>query len=541
MAPTRLKSCLLLLVWVATAGVCLGNGRANLHRSDFPKGFVFGTSSSAYQYEGAAAEDGRGPSIWDTFTHEGDMPDGSTGDVAVDEYHRYKEDVRLMSEMGMDAYRFSISWSRLIPGISLPLTRTIFQQAAVVSNGRGPINPKGLEYYNNLINELLDHGTIALGIQPYITLYHFDLPQSLEDEYGGWVSSKIVEDFVAYADVCFKEFGDRVKNWITFNEPNAIAPFGYDVPVLPPKHCSVPRGHCLTGNSTTEPYIVGHHILLSHAATKKRNGSIGLVILAEWLEPLTNTTADITATQRAIDFTIGWFLDPIAFGDYPKIMREIVGSRLPSFTAKQTEQLIRSFDFFGINHYSTLYAADPVPSPTNSSQKDYITDMSIYFTRERNGIPIINTTKFPGFGFAPWGMQAVLEYIKKHYHNPPVLVAENGVCEGYAEANSDSIPLEKALKDTKRIEYHHDYLQYLVAAIRNGSDTRGYFVWTLLDDFEYLMGYTTRFGLYYVDFNNNLNRYPKLSARWFRQMLVHREVHHSQRLYINVRERISDM
>eukprot|EP01018_Ginkgo_biloba_P003113 Gb_13348 [translate_table: standard] len=533
MAPTVLNACLVLSIWATTAAVHSANGRINIHRSDFPNAFVFGTSSSAYQYEGAAAEDGKGPSIWDTFTHdEGNIADGGTGDVAVDEYHRYKEDVHLMSEMGMDAYRFSISWPRLIP------------------KGRGSINPKGLEYYNNLIDELLDHG-----IQPYVTLYHFDLPQSLEDEYGGWVSPQIVEDFVAYAEVCFREFGDRVKHWITFNEPNMIAPLGYDAAILAPKRCSLPPGRCRAGNSTTEPYIVAHHILLSHAATvklyrdkyqTKQNESIGIVVYGGWFRTLTNTTEDIAATQRAIDFMIGWFIDPLVFGDYPKVMREIVGSRLPAFTEKQTEELRQSFDFLGFNHYTTFYAANIPKSHTNSQERRYETDVSVYVTgrltpdnqfnlfiqqyndansvndvtAERDGIPIGKLSKILGFGSVPSGIQEILEYIKQRYHNPPVLVTENGICEGYPDANNDSIPLAEVLEDTERIEYHRDYLQYLVAAIRNGSDTRGYFVWTLLDDFEYVMGYTARFGLHYVDFNDNLKRYPKLSARWFRSLLL---------------------
>eukprot|EP01018_Ginkgo_biloba_P003115 Gb_13350 [translate_table: standard] len=453
MSSTIFRACLILiLVWAATAPtICLGNGNIILQRSDFPKDFVFGTSSSAYQYEGAAAEDGKGPSIWDTFTHdEGNIPDGSTGDVAVDEYHRYKEDVRLMSEMGMDAYRFSISWSRLIP------------------DGRGPINPKGVEYYNNLINDLLDHG-----IQPYITLYHFDLPQFLEDEYGGWVSPQIVEDFVEYAEVCFREFGDRVKNWITFNEPNIIALLGYNLGMLAPKRCSFPPGRCKTGNSTTEPYIVGHHILLSHAATvklyrekyqAKKNGSIGIVIFVMWFRPLTNTTADITATQKGIDFTTGWFIDPLVYGDYSKAMRQIVGSPLPFFTDKQKEELRQSFDFLGINHYSTLYAAE-APPHTKSNGIDYALDISIYITVERDGIPIGKMSKFLGYASVPWGMQEVLEYIKQYYGNPPVLVTENG----YPDENNDSIPLAEALEDTERIDYHRSYLEYLQAAIRRNK------------------------------------------------------------------------
>ncbi|GAU47799.1 hypothetical protein TSUD_263300 [Trifolium subterraneum] len=217
-------------------------------RNDFPPHFLFGASTSAYQVEGAAHEDGRKPSIWDTFAHSGNggLYKGD-GDIACDQYHKYKDDVQLMSKMGLDAYRFSISWSRLIP------------------DGKGPINPKGLQYYNNLINELTRQG-----IQPHVTLYHWDLPQALEDEYGGWVSRRIIKDFTAYADICFREFGDRVKRWTTVNEGNVVSIGGYDAGILPPQRCSSPSiFNCSKGNSSIEPYLVTHHMLLAHASAAR--------------------------------------------------------------------------------------------------------------------------------------------------------------------------------------------------------------------------------------------------------------------------------
>ncbi|KAH9329022.1 hypothetical protein KI387_001130, partial [Taxus chinensis] len=265
----------------------------NFSRADFPREFIFGAGTSAYQVEGAVADDGRKPCIWDTYTHSGKMLDGSTGDISADQYHHYKEDVRLMFKMGLDAYRFSISWSRLIP------------------DGKGAINPKGLEYYNNLINELILHG-----IEPHVTLYHFDLPQSLEDAYGGWIDPQIIEDFRAFAEVCFREFGDRVKYWTTFNEPNAFPSLSYDSGWWPPQRCSYPFGlhNCSAGDSTVEPYIVAHHILLSHAETvklyrekfqAKQKGFMSIVILMMWIMPLTNSSKDIAATQRTFDFQNG--------------------------------------------------------------------------------------------------------------------------------------------------------------------------------------------------------------------------------------------
>ncbi|EHA8589894.1 putative Beta-glucosidase 21 [Cocos nucifera] len=237
----------LLLELLLMLEVDVGRSTLQYGREDFPQDFVFGAGTSAYQVEGAAAGDGRSPCIWDTFTHAGRMPDKSTGDVASDGYHKYEEDVKLMTETGLEAYRFSISWSRLLP------------------NGRGALNPKGLDFYNNLINDLLKHG-----IQPHVTLYHLDLPQVLEDEYGGWLSPKIADDFTAYAEVCFREFGDRVSHWTTITEPNVMAIASYDTGTFPPGRCSYPFGiNCTAGNSTTEPYIAVHNVLLAHASAVK--------------------------------------------------------------------------------------------------------------------------------------------------------------------------------------------------------------------------------------------------------------------------------
>ncbi|KAI5667350.1 hypothetical protein M9H77_17203 [Catharanthus roseus] len=260
-------------------------------RADFPSDFVFGAGTSAYQVEGAASEDGRLPSIWDTFAHKAYYSEGN-GDIACDEYHKYKEDVRLMVQTGLEAYRFSISWSRLIP------------------YGRGPVKPKGLEYYNNLINELLMHG-----IQPHVVLYHMDTPQGLDDEYGGWLSRKIVKDFTRYADVCFKEFGDRVLHWTTINEANIAALGGYDNGLSPPGRCSLPFGViCPEGNSSTEPYIAAHNMLLAHSSAvklykkkykAKQHGFVGMNVYAPWFLPNSKSSEDVIATQRAIDFFIG--------------------------------------------------------------------------------------------------------------------------------------------------------------------------------------------------------------------------------------------
>ncbi|KAH9730418.1 Beta-glucosidase 11 [Citrus sinensis] len=422
-------------------------------KNDFPPGFLFGASTSAYQVEGAANEDGRTPSIWDTFAHAGNVH--GTGDIACDGYHKYKEDVKLMADTGLDAYRFSISWSRLIP------------------NGRGPVNPKGLQYYNNLINEL-----ISYGIQPHVTLHHFDLPQALEDE----------KDFTAYADVCFRQFGDRVSYWTTVNEPNAFANLGYDYGIAPPQRCSS-INHCSRGNSSTEPYITVHHVLLAHASVArlyrkkyqdKQRGYIGVNIFAFGLLPLTNSTEDAIATQRYYDFLIGWMANPLVYGDYPKIMKQNVGSRLPAFSDRESKQVKGSADFLGVINYYIVYVKDN-PSSLNQKLRDWNADSA-------------------------------------------------------TEIFCQNTPRRSSLKDISRVKYLHAYIGSVLDAVsvcflflkkngRNGSNIRGYFMWSFLDVFELMDGYESSYGLYYVDRDDpDLKRYPKLSAHWYSQFLKGRSL-----------------
>ncbi|GAB2269945.1 Beta-glucosidase 11 [Dionaea muscipula] len=352
----------LSVIVLLLAAAELVGGVKEYSRADFPADFVFGSGTSAYQVEGAANEDGRTPSIFDAFTRD-ESWHGGNGDVACDGYHKYEEDVQLMVETGLDAYRFSISWSRLIP------------------NGRGPVNPKGLEYYNNLINELTNHG-----IEPHVTLIHDDVPQALEDDYGGFLSRRIVADFTAYVDVCFREFGDRVLHWSTINEANIFSWGSYDLGITPPGRCSPPFGrNCHGGNSTTEPYIVTHNILLAHASAAKlyktkylakQHGHIGLNLFSFYAAPLTNSIEDLTASKRCNDFFLGWYMHPLTFGDYPEIMKTIVGKRLPTFTEDESKLVRGSFDFIGVNHYYTIYIKDS-SSTLEWQLRDFLLDMAV--------------------------------------------------------------------------------------------------------------------------------------------------------------------
>ncbi|KAL8142293.1 hypothetical protein V2J09_015325 [Rumex salicifolius] len=493
--------CSLLLA--VHSGVCFA--QLDVSRKSFPQGFVFGTASSAYQYEGAVKEDGRGPCIWDKFAHTfGKVVDFSNADVAVNQYHRYKEDIDLMKNMGMDAYRFSISWSRIFP------------------NGTGPINQAGIDHYNNLINALL-----AKGIKPYVTIYHWDLPRALEDRYNGWLSSQIINDYAVYAETLFKNFGDRVKYWITFNEPHTVVVQGYDVGLYPPARCSILLHlYCRAGNSATEPYIVARNMLLSHATVvdiyrkkykSQQQGSIGASFDVMWYEPATNTTEDIDATQRAQDFQLGWFIEPLIFGDYPSSMKTRVGDRLPRFTPSESAMLKGSLDFVGINHYTTWYVRNNKTDIIGTLLRDSLSDSgALALPFGHDGKPIGDKANAIWLYIVPRGIRSLMNYIKDRYGNPPVIITENGMDDG----NNPLKPIKEALKDEKRMKYHHDYLQNLLAAIKeDGCNVKGYFAWSLLDNWEWAGGYTSRFGLYFVDYKDKLKRYPKDSVAWFTNFL----------------------
>nr|CAB3484840.1 unnamed protein product [Digitaria exilis]CAB3487365.1 unnamed protein product [Digitaria exilis] len=378
----------LLLLAVASASYD-GAGQPPISRRSFQEGFIFGTASSAYQYEGGAMED--------------KIADRSNGDVAVDSYHLYKEDVRIMKDMGMDAYRFSISWTRILPN-------------GILSGG---INREGVRYYNDLIDELL-----LKGVQPFVALFHWDSPQALEDKYGGFLSPSIINEFKDYAEVCFKEFGDRVKHWITFNEPWTFCSGGY---------------------------------------------------------------------------ASGRFMDPLTRGDYPLSMRTLVGNRLPQFTKEQSGLVKGAFDFIGLNYYTTNYA-DNLP-PSNGLNLTYDTDARANLS----------------------GFRELLLYVKENYGNPTVYITENGnfylvALLGFKCNFSPSLK-EEALKDDTRIDFYGRHLIALRSAISDGANVKGYFAWSLLDIFEWASGYTVRFGINFVDYNDGRKRYPKSSAHWFTEFL----------------------
>jgi len=426
-------------------------------------------------------EGGRGESIWEPFCANPDNCNGDTAAVACDHYHRVESDVMLMKSLGMKAYRFSIAWPRIIP------------------NGRGTVNPTGVEFYNLLIDTLLKNG-----IEPWVTLHHWDLPQALQDEYGGWLGREIIDDFGAYARVCYSMFGDRVKHWITINESWTIAINGYNNGVNAPGKAA---------HIETDIYSVGHHLILAHARAVKiyrsdfkeeQQGIVGISNCADFRYPKDNQSkSDRIAAQRAMVFQLGWFADPIWKGDYPIEMREIIGDRLPVFSDEERSDIMASSDFLGLNHYSSLLATSMQKPP---SFNGYWADMSVNFSADPQW-----RTNAMGWSIVPDGCRDLLKWIDERYAHPPIYMTENGSA---FEENT----LEEALHDNDRQMYFESYIRACREAVDGGVDLRGYFAWSLMDNFEWQFGYKRRFGLCYVDFDT-LERTPKLSANWYRDTI----------------------
>ena len=463
--------------------------------------FTWGVATAAYQIEGAVADDGRGPTIWDSFSAiPGKISNGDTGAVADGSYYRIAEDVQLIKDMGLSSYRFSIAWSRIMP------------------TGEMPVNQAGIDHYNKLLDELEKQG-----IEPLVTLYHWDLPSALEVKYGGWLGQDIETAFAVYADVCFAAFGDRVKMWTTINEPWTFCLMGYGTGAFAPGRCS-DRNLCPSGDSATESYITAHNVLNSHAAAvdvyrtkyqNTQNGKIGIVLNQDWAEPLTDDPRDIIAANRKNEFTMGWFADPLVFGKYPDSMIQLVGDRLPKFTEEQRKRLVGSYDYFAFNHYSTKYYYDPA-RPLRVGEKRVVTPTSSNATdtsssKNKNKRSLFDASGSTGWAadqlnkeskydmngqligpqaasawlhVVPWGFHRVIMWNHFRYtvdgKHPVMYITENG-CDVPFE---NDMSIEMALEDTFRVEYYRRYLQQMERAMGDGADIRGYYAWSLLDNFE---------------------------------------------------------
>jgi beta-galactosidase len=455
-----------------------------MHR--FPEGFVWGSATSSYQIEGAWQAGGKGLSVWDAFSHTpGKILAGDTGDVACDHYNRFREDVALMADMGLRAYRFSISWPRIQPA------------------GYGPPNAEGLRFYSELIDALLEHD-----IDPWVTLHHWDLPVALQMEYDGWLNPRMADLFGEYARICFLHFGDRVKHWITLNEPWVTAVLGYGKGVFAPGRVS-----------HSEPYVAAHQLLRAHGRAveiyrkgfqARQGGVIGMANNCDWREPLTDSEPDLAAAERAREFFLGWFADPLYRGAYPESMRERVGARLPSFEPEDIARIKGSCDFFGLNHYTTMYAAhaEAIPDDADAfSNAGLAEDQHVVLTRD----PAWALTDM-GWPVVPWGCRKLLEWVDRRYERPEIVMTENGCA-------FDDPVIDGRVDDSRRIEFLSGYLEQCHRAIADGVRLKGYFVWSLLDNFEWALGYSKRFGLHHVDFASG-RRTPRASAGWYRQVIA---------------------
>jgi beta-glucosidase len=427
----------------------------------FPSNFVWGSATASYQIEGAAFEDGKGPSIWDRFSHTpGKVKNGDTGDVACDHYHRYLEDVEIMRTLGLQAYRFSISWPRILP------------------QGDGAVNQAGLDFYDRLVDALL-----AAGIAPMVTLYHWDLPQALQDRQGGWASRAIVQQFAHYADVVSRCLGDRVKHWATLNEPHVVAVLGYE------------RGIHAPG--LTDPVMaaqVSHHLLLAHGtavpilrANAGPDAQIGIVNNQGYFDTPPGASEKDRAQRDLVDAHVNRvFMDPIFHGRYPAALQDAPGFAEMLIQPGDWEIIQTPIDFVGINYYSRrLIGQDRNPDAEHTTM-----DWEVY----------------------PDGLYQTLMRIHQEDRPRAIYITENGA------AFEDHVTADGRVHDERRVAYLREHFRRAAQAIRNGVPLRGYFVWSLLDNFEWTYGYSQRFGIVRVEYETG-QRILKDSALYFQSVI----------------------
>lgn len=439
----------------------------------FPQGFVWGSATASYQIEGAAREDGRGESIWDRYCAvPGNVLGGDTGDVACDHYHRYKEDVALMKRMGLKAYRFSVAWPRVLP------------------QGRGAVNEKGLQFYSDLVDELL-----AAGIEPYVTLYHWDLPQALQD-LGGWANPEMPQYFLAYSKVVFDRLGDRVKHWITLNEPYCAAFLGNS------EGRQAPGLHDFsTAVRVAYHLYVGHGLVVRHFRESGRAGEIGITLNLMGRLPYSGSEADKAAARRADGYLNRWFADPILKGSYPADMVALYrekGVVLPEFRPEDLALMSQKLDFVGLNYYNDFYVkADESKWPLG------------FVLENPKDLPVTDRD----WPVTERGFTDMLLRMKNEYGVENIYVTENGA------SYHDVVTLDGTVDDGPRRDYLRRHILAMHDAIGQGAPVRGYFLWSLYDNFEWGFGYSSRFGIVFVDFATQ-RRTVKESGHWYSRVIA---------------------
>ena len=437
--------------------------------SPFPPDFLWGAATASYQIEGSPLADGAGPGIWHRFSHTpGRTSNGDTGDVACDHYRRYREDVAIMRELGLKAYRFGIAWTRILP------------------EGTGRVNQKGLDFYSRLLDELHE-----AGIQPLVTLYHWDLPAALDDR-GGWLNRDVAQWFADYASIVFDAFDDRVPMWVTLNEPWVVTDGGY-------LHGALAPGH----RNDFEAPIATHNLMRAHGAALaayRATGKhqIGTVVNLEPKYPASNDPEDIAATNRADAYMNRQYLDPLFRGSYPDELVEMFGEAWPKFPSSDFEAIRQPIDFLGINYYKRAVTRhDPgqrIERASHVRQPDAIRtelDWEVY----------------------PEGLTDTLVWVKERYGDLPLYVTENGACFYDPPA-----ALGEVVEDPLRVHYLRQHIGAVGEAIRRGVDMRGYFVWSLLDNYEWSQGYSKRFGIVHVNYATQ-QRTIKRSGRYYKEVI----------------------
>jgi beta-glucosidase len=452
-------------------------------RRTFPKGFLWGAATSAYQIEGAAHEDGRGESIWDRFAKtSGLVKDGSNGDVACDHYHRWREDIDLMKGLGIAAYRFSIAWPRVFP------------------TGKGPLNERGLDFYSRLVDRLLERG-----MAPYVTLYHWDLPQALQDE-GGWTNRATAERFVEYSDAVARRLGDRVKHWITHNEPWCAALVGHA------------KGHHAPGlRDWSAALVASHHLLLSHGLAvpviraNSAGAEVGITLNLSPSMPASKSPEDVSAARHHDGFMNRWFLEPVFRAQYPDDMIRDY-AELGYVPRDWETSIVRAgdlahiavpTDFLGVNYYNRHVARSEKIAEQDNQPRTIVVP------------PDAEHTDI-GWEVYAKGIFEVLMRVHLEYRPAKILVTENGAA--YSIGPVVGTDGKKHVPDTKRIAFLRDHLAWTQKAIELGANVEGYFLWSILDNYEWDWGYTQRFGITWVDYATQ-ERIPKDSAHWYRRVI----------------------